>query len=417
MSIVSVEIVKKAWAALSAIAILSGTPVSAADAPETPPRVSANKDGFVIQSDDGAFRLRISGYAQGDGRFYLDDEDDLGTSTFLLRRVRPIVSGTLGRIFEFNITPDFGGGTPALQDAYLDARPSAKLRLRVGKFKAPVGLERLQSATALFFVERGFTSVLTPNREVGVQVHGELGGGVAAYALGVFDGAPDGGSVDVDSNDAKDVAGRLFLQPFRKSASPSLQGIGVGIAATTGEQEGALPSFRSPGQLTIFSYATGVAADGTRTRFVPQASYAAGPLRLLGEYVRSSQDVRRGSDAFRVSNEAWQVAATFLLTGEAAVGGVVSPRRPFGEDKGRGAFEVAARYTELDVDDAVFTHGLADRARSARKARAVAFGLNWYATKNVKYVANYERTQFDGGRAGGDRKTENALLFRAQLAF
>jgi hypothetical protein len=40
-----------------------------------------------------------------------------------------------------------------------------------------------------------------------------------------------------------------------------------------------------------------------------------------------------------------------------------------------------------------------------------------YLTKNVKYVANYERTTFEGGRTGGDRETENALLFRAQVGF
>jgi len=389
-----------------------------AEQPKDPAsKVSASKDGFVVQSEDGSFRVRVTGYAQTDGRFFAGDEDALGTNAFLLRRVRPIVSGTLGRIFDFAIMPDFGGGVTVLQDAYLDARYSEEARLRVGKFKEPFALERLQSATALLFVERAFPSSLAPIRDVGVQFHGELGGGVAAYAVGVFDGALDGGSVDTDTNDGKDVAGRLFLQPFKKSRVKGAEGIGIGIAGSTGKQEGALPSFRSPGQLTFFSYASGVTAGGTRTRFAPQASYANGPFRLIGEYVRSSQDVKKGNGKIQVKNDAWQAAATFVLTGETPSSGGVSPNRPFEKGKGWGSFELAARYSELDVDDAVFARGLADPVRSASKARAFAFGVNWYLTKNVKYVANYERTTFDGGRASGDRKAENILLFRAQVAF
>lgn len=409
--------VRTPWIAGAMLAALAASVYAADEKPKEPPTVSAGQDGFILQSGDGAFRVRVTGYAQADGRFFAGDEDELGTNVFLLRRVRPILSGTLGRIFEFNITPDFGGGTAVVQDAYLDARYSAKARLRVGKFKVPFGLERLQSATGLFFVERGLPSGIAHIRDVGVQLHGELGGGVATYAVGLFNGAVDGSSADTDSNDGKDLGGRLFFQPFRKSTAASAQGVGIGIAATTGKQEGALPSFRSPGQLTFFTYASGVTAGGPRTRVMPQASYSAGPFRLIAEYARSNQDVRKGTETSEVTNAAWQAAGTFLLTGETPAGGVVSPKRPFGTDTGWGAFELAARYTELDVDDAVFARGLADPARSASRARAVAFGVNWYLTKNVKYVANYERTQFEGGRAGGDRKTENALLFRVQLAY
>ena len=41
-----------------------------------------------------------------------------------------------------------------LQDAFLDVRFTPKARFRFGKTKVPISLERLQSATALTFVER-----------------------------------------------------------------------------------------------------------------------------------------------------------------------------------------------------------------------------------------------------------------------
>ncbi|HET8648237.1 MAG TPA: porin, partial [Vicinamibacteria bacterium] len=148
-------------------------------------------------ADEGDLKIELHGYLQFDGRFYPGAGDgDAGTDSFLLRRVRPSVQGTLGRHFEFTLTPDFGGGAAVVQDAYLEVTLSRALQVRAGKFKPPVGLERLQSATDLALVERALTSGLSPNRDVGLQLQGEVGAGVLTYAAGVFDGAPDGGSLD-----------------------------------------------------------------------------------------------------------------------------------------------------------------------------------------------------------------------------
>lgn len=227
-------------------------------------KVSAGPDGFVIQSGNPDFRIRIGGYAQADGRFYSRDADGAGTDTFLLRRARPILQGTVARYFDFYLNADFGQGQAILYDAYLDVRPSSKLQFRIGKFKPPVGLERLFSAQNLLFVERALPTALVPNRDVGAQVHGELGGGVVAYALGVFDGAVNGALIDTDGNDGKDVAGRLFFQPFARGGSKALKGLGLGFSVTRGQQQGALPSFRSGGQIVFFSYLGAATADGNR---------------------------------------------------------------------------------------------------------------------------------------------------------
>ncbi|HVQ28100.1 MAG TPA: porin, partial [Vicinamibacteria bacterium] len=246
------------------------TPKAAEDKPreETPkeekpranPAASASAEGFMIQSESGDFRLQLRGYSQLDGRFFSGDTGAVALNTFVLRRVRPILQGTVGKYFDFNITPDFGVGTTVLQDAYLDVRYTPKFRVRVGKFKPPVGLERLQSATNIAFVERAYPTALVPNRDVGFMIHGELAGGVVAYAAALLDGAPDGGSVDIDLNDGKDLAGRLFLSPFKKGKS-ALKDLGFGIAGTTGKQTGPLPAYRSGGQVSIITLLTGITFD------------------------------------------------------------------------------------------------------------------------------------------------------------
>src|SRR6185436_11394454 len=98
----------------------------------------ADKDGFVFKSADGSFKLRIRGVVQGDARFWQDDELKPNVDTFLVRRARPIVEGTVYKYFDFRIMPDFGSGTTSLQDAYVDAKlGKAPIKVRARKFKAP----------------------------------------------------------------------------------------------------------------------------------------------------------------------------------------------------------------------------------------------------------------------------------------
>src|SRR5699024_6016233 len=138
--------------------------------------------------------------------------------------------------FAFRVMPDFGGGTTTLQEAYLDWTFSPAAVLRVGKFKEPVGLERLQSAADIAFVERALPTSVAPNRDLGIQLGGSLASGRLEYAVGLFNGVVDGGSGDLDSNDGKDLAARLWLTPWRGTPSV-LSGLSFGIAATSGDQE------------------------------------------------------------------------------------------------------------------------------------------------------------------------------------
>lgn len=392
------------------------------------PVFTAGKDGFSLKSADGSYQLKIRGYLQGDGRFFADDKERGNPDTFLLRRVRPILEGTVGKYFDFRIMTDFGGGTATVQDAYLDAHPWTWGKLRVGKYKPPVGLERLQSGSELLFVERGLPTNLVPNRDVGVQLHGDVLDGAFSYALGAFNGVADGGSGDLDNNDSKEFAGRLFAQPFKNFSYEVLQGFGIGLAGTYGDQRGStgtpfLPTLRTQGQQAFFTYrADGTAAgttvaNGIHSRFAPQGYYYYGPFGLLWEYVKSYQRVQRDKTHATLDNDAWQVAASYVLTGENASYRSVSPAQPFDLEKGTwGAFEIAARYGELNIDKKAFPF-FADPTRAARVAESWGLGLNWYLNRNVKFQLNYEQTDFTGGSSKGERPKERAILSRFQVSF
>lgn len=411
---------------------------AAAEKAKTAAAVSIGAGGLQIRSADTNFVLKLRGYVQADARFYPDDAST-GTrnDTFLLRRVRPIIEGTVAERFDYRLMLDFPSGSPTsagnnglVQDAYLNTRIYPWLQVQVGKFKEPIGLERLQSGANLLFIERGYPTQLVPNRDVGLQVHGDVLGGGLRYEVGVFNGVANGGSGDNEqADDEKDVAARLFATPFVKADNDWLRGVGFGVAGTYGEQDGALRSLVSPGQQTFFTYTTGagtiaapnVTADGKIWRVSPQAYYYVGPFGVFGEYVISSQEVRQTAGAAitlaTLRNKAWQVAASWFLTGEENSFKAVTPKNPFKFDgEGWGAFELTARYGELDVDDDTFP-SFASAAASASKAASWGAGVNWHLNRNVKLSLNYEQTNFEGGTSPLLNNGEKALLTRAQFSF
>jgi phosphate-selective porin OprO/OprP len=433
----------------------------AASATVSGPQIFAGPGGFSFQSPDGADQIRFHGEFDFDGRFYNDDlTPDGSRSTWLLRRVRPIVEGTFANIFDFRFNPDFAGGKTVVQDAFVAARFDPLFVVTAGKFKEPFGLERLQLSPNNRFIELGLPSDLVPNRDLGLQVSGTyaFSTGTLIYQLGWFNGVVDGSSTDanavpdVDNNDGKDWAARVFAEPFSKSTETSLRGLGAGVAVSYVNQIGSpantlLPAYKTETQRNFFGYdgtrtasgATPAAgatyADGRRVRISPQAYYYYKSLGLLSEYVTESQDVARtvgaGAAAFTrratVKPESWQLMATFLVTGDNATFGTVKPNRPFAVGQpGWGAWEIAARVSELKLNAATFTDvgggrvgsWFADPGSQAGTAFAWTAGLNWYLTQNIAWYLDYTVTRFDGGaQDGAERANESAFFTRFQVAF
>ncbi len=418
----------------------------AAEKPKAQPVLSIGQSGFTMRSADNDFALSLRGILQLDSRTYFDDGGISGNDGFVLRRLRPAFEGTLYRDFTFRLQPDFGGsGAPTIRDAYLNYRYDSSLQLRLGKFKTPVGLEQLQSDTGGFFVERSLVSNLLPSRDLGVQLHGELWpgkepdtrslgwSGVVNYAAGLFNGVGDSRmSSNVDFDDSKHVAGRLFFHPFLKSGPKPVKGLGLGVGSSLGQTHGAagLPQnngFATEGQQTFFTYLTSskplepnVIADGTHWRVSPQGYWYWNRFGLFGEYAISGQQLRRVDLGTRgsVRNTAWQIAGSCMLTGETPGYKPTNPANPFNPHKNSwGAFEVVGRYSQLNVEDAVFPL-FASPQVSAKRAAAWGAGLNWYLNRNIRTALDFIHTDFEGGSMGEvPRQDENVFLTRVQLTF
>lgn len=398
---------------------------AAAASAKTQPRLKLDSSGFTLSSADTNFVIGLHGLLDLDSRTFFHDHN-LNNEAFLLRKARPIITGTLFHDFDFNFTPDFGGSTVQIQDAFLNYRFLPELQLEAGKFKSPVGLEQLEPDPWISFNERSLVTDLVPNRDLGVELHGDLFGGVVSYAAGIFDGAPDynGTTTTTDSDNDKAFAGRIFLQPFKALDVSALTGLGFGVGGSfESDRNGAAgltPGYTTDGQQKFFVYTNGVVANGQHWRISPQGYYYFGPLGVLAEYVISDQDVKNGAAVADLQNRAWEVTAGWVLTGEDASYNGVTPRHPFNlRAGGWGAWQVVGRYEKLNIDRAAFPT-FASPTASASSAHAWSAGLNWYLNRNLRLNASFSHTIF-GGYTGTTpavpAQAENVFFTRMQLAF
>ena len=135
--------------------------------------------------------------------------------TFAIRRVRPYLRGTARPAFR------------VLREPRLRRRHSWWCRTRTStpgsRRRSSCGSARPRRPSAwsgcmpvadLLFFERALPSELAPNRDIGVQVLGELPAAWSATRPASINGVPDGVSGDLDTNDGKDLAARIVVRPF-----------------------------------------------------------------------------------------------------------------------------------------------------------------------------------------------------------
>ena len=395
---------------------------AAADKARTGATVGAEPAGITIRSNDQNFLLRIGLDVQVDNRTFLGESSVPLTDQILIRRARPALSGTVYKYVDFYLRPDFGQGSTVLYEAYMQLNYFSRANLRVGKFKPPVGLERLQSDDDGSFVERGLPTLLVPSRDIGYQLSGDILTRRISYSVGVFNGVPDNGLSDTSPSSHRDYAARIFLTPFLPDPHSPLNGLGFGVGASSGNDDGiALPSYKTFGQNTFFTFASGVTAMGHRTRLAPQAYYYNGPFGLLAEYTLAEEGLQKGTVRRDIAFRAWQVQLSYLLTGDKKGFATLTPRKNFDpKNHGWGAVELAVRTGDFSVERGFFDNGFGTGATTPRHAKEWVGGVNWYLNRAVRISLDYGNTNFGGGAAataGGNRPSERALLQRFQINF
>jgi phosphate-selective porin OprO/OprP len=404
------------------------TPAPAAATPAGA-KVGVSDKGVTLTSADGANSIKLRGLVQMDSRLFFNDHG-MTNNAFVLRRARLITEGTFARNYSYQLVSEFAGSSVSILDANFTVGLSPAAQLKFGKFKMPIGLERLQSDSWTFFNERSIVTNLTPDRDLGVQLSGDLAAGVVSYAAGIFGGVADAAATNnSDFDNEKDLAARVMVSPFKNASDPALKGWSFGVGASTGRQKtasGRTAGYKTDGQQTFFTYNSTVVAEGAVWRIAPQADYRHGPLGVMGEYILSTVNVRPSATGAKaeVSNKAWQIAGGYVLTGEDSSYNGVVPKTNFDWAAGTwGAVELVGRYSDLKIDNAAFPV-FAAPGGSANEAQGTGVGVNWYLSKTVRFSFDYYLTKFELNALAPTpaaapllRQDENALITRFQLSF
>ena len=171
------------------------------------------KKNFHIHSADGKFSMDLGARLQ----FRLTHESpDVGDSktSFRVRRMKFYLSGHAYHTWlKYKLQANWAGSSVTLEDAYFDWAKNKGAVFRVGQYKAPYGIQELTSSGKQQFVDRGEVSEeFAPGRDIGVMLHGKVGGKKFGYALGVFNGA--GRNQSRNDNDEMMFAGRIDIMPL-----------------------------------------------------------------------------------------------------------------------------------------------------------------------------------------------------------
>jgi phosphate-selective porin OprO/OprP len=280
-------------------------------------------------------------------------------------------------------------------------------------------------------VEFGFSAGLVTDRDQGALIELSDAGQVATLQGGVVNGGTDGSSPLNDNEDDKDAVGRLFLHPFRAFHADGLGDLGLGLAASSGHRSGlaALPSYKSPGQATVFSYGAGTTINDHNWRVVPQAYFFWRNFGLLAELAKSESQFQRLTPTAKIAStwlhhDAWQVQGSWVLTGEkTSFKGVKLSKE---ESSAWGSLALVGRYEELRFDGETFDKAgekrFADPSSSITRAQSWTLGLNYVPVSSTKLLLQWSETHFMEGAKDSlgqktDREKERLLLVRAQFTY
>ena len=263
--------------------------------------------------------------------------------------------------------------------------------MSIGKQKEPISMDRLTGGTFLPNQERAAVSdAMLPSRNIGIVWNGSSPERYSSWAFGVFNNwLEEKNSVD---EGATQYIGRLAWAPLVSEDESNLLHLDFGYRysdAKQGFQYRTEPEFnKAPDFVDTGFYP----ADKTETYSAGMA-WRRGPTTLSYEYTRT--DVAN-PDLHNPTFDGYYLTAAWVLTGEMRAYSKKSgtftgiPVAKTVYQNGKGAWELYARYSGIDLNDGVVEGG---------EMQVATLGLNWWLTPffsmNVgyKYIWNEQHGQ------------------------
>lgn len=282
--------------------------------------------------------------------------------------------------------------------------------VKVGRQKVGVSQEWMMAGTEWIFMERsGMANAFIPQRNIGLRLHRSFAGGRATYSAGWFnDWFVNNRSIAANGNT---YSARVSYLPIDRHDDQTVVSLASAVYYKE-NTEGTLRYRSRPeaNQAPYFVDTDSFVADhATTTQFEVMAMK--GSTQVFGELMLTPVSAPTAGDPFMHGGF---VGVSHFLTGEHRAFnredghyvGKFAPRSPFSLSAGgTGAWEVAGRYSHVDLTD-----GAIDGGRMTR----VTGALSWYPN-------GYWRIEFNYGHGvlvrGGTRGHFNAFQGRVQVGF
>ena len=340
-----------------------------------------------------------------------DPQDSFG-----IRRLRIGVQGDINDNMFYKIQTEFANAEDfQFRDAYLGFKDLPLLNtVIIGNHKRPYSLDQLNSSNANVFNDRPFVADAFNDsaRRLGVSTNGFSEDLRYNWRSGVFnmENVQDDGMFAGD-NYQLEVGSRLAATPWWDKCSNGRGYLHVAFSSAHRFPDGGGPNNLSEYSanaegLTPNILATGPITDAdSESLYGFEAVFNAGAFQLGAEYMETFVD--RGPVASNLNFHGGYVYAAYMLTGEhmpwnrkRGTLGAVKPFENFfavrdcdcNVSRGWGAWQIAARYSYLDLNDEDITGGAAD---------SLTLGLNWWWNEYARMQFNYINGDIDRAPADG----------------
>lgn len=414
-----------------------------ADQPKSDVSVSLKNGRPSFKSADGNFSLDLRALVQFDTAYYSQGKAPPGTdfsSGSNFRRARLGVQGTLFKDWSYQFIYDFGGSGSegaAISSAYIQYDGLGEVHWKIGAYPTPESFDDTTSASDLLFLERAQPTDLA--RSIAGS-DGRDGTTIFAYDDNYFVAASYTGDLVQDSGVFDEQQAAVGRAAYRFVLDKDVN-LAIG-ADTTYEFKAADTAAGAGSASTVrLRERPELNVDDNNIRLIDTGSIGASKLLEWGVeaagnwhnlYAQGGYfnfDVtRRASSLPNPSFDGWYLQGSWVLTGESkpynpSTGsyGLPKPDAPLSfEHGGIGAWELAARYSVLDLNDNAGFAGAAAPAGGVRggEQKIWTAGINWYPNAAIRFVLDYQHTAVSRlSAAGGDADAKlDAVSLRAQFS-
>ena len=389
-------------------------PVAAAVDPKKPDWKFDWRNGFNLSNADDSVRMKFGGRIENDfavvneSNWLENDIGGVGTGTEF-RRARIYFEGGLYEYLLFKVEYDFAGGEAAMKDGWVGIQNIPYLeRIRIGHMKEPFSIEQMTSDRYNTFMERALPDAFVPGRNTGVMVDRNFLGERIYFGAGAFANTDDFG-FEFQNGANYNATARLTGLPIFSEDGDHVLHVGINYSHLFRGDNSLGYSQRPEAHLAPRIVNTGAIPDVSGADVVGgELAGVFGPINFQSEVISSF--LNRGQDLSNPSFWGAYGQVSWFLTGEtrdynaqSAAFSRTAPKHPFNLKNGTfGAFELAVRFSHLDLDDETFRGGIVND---------ITGGLNWYLYSNMRFMLNYVYSRLDGV---GDA---NIVQSRVQLDF